>query len=276
MTRKAAIMSDVKIFTASSSATATPECAGHVLISGSYGGEYNAYNAAKLGVRAVILNDAGIGKNNAGTNGLPYLDLVDVAAATADAMTCHIADGDHMLEHGVISHVNESARKLGCAAGQSVRECAERMKSAPLRTAVLPPIKGGMRHPPTVTPGGRTVVYLDAAPMLQPSDAGMIVVTGSHAALFRGQPDNVVNVDVFAIFFSDAGVGKDDAGIKRLPELDKREIAAGTVAAMSAPIGHARAIHDVGILSHVNATAHKLGGRPGMPLREFVAVLVKA
>lgn len=269
-------MSDVRIFTASSSATASPDCVGHVLISGSYGGEYNAYNAAKLGARAVILNDAGIGKNDAGINGLPYLDRVGIAAATADAMTCHIADGDDMLERGAISHVNESARKLGCAPGQSVRACAELMKSAAPRTADLPPIRGGVRHPPTVTPGGRTIVYLDAAPMLRPDDAGTIAVTGSHAALFRGRPDDVVNVDVFAIFFSDAGVGKDNAGILRLPELDKRAIAAGTVSAMSASIGHARAIHDDGILSHVNATAAKLGGKPGMPLRDFVGLLIKA
>lgn len=269
-------MTDVKIFTASSSATASPDCAGHVLISGSYGGEYNAYNAAKWGARAVILNDAGIGKKNAGINGLPYLDRVGVAAATADAMTCHIADGDDMLAQGIVSHVNETARNLGCAPGQSVRECAERMKSAPLRTAELPPIWGGERHPPTLTPGGRTVAYLDAAPMLKPEDAGAIVVTGSHAALFRGQPDNVVNVDVFAIFFSDAGVGKDNAGILRLAELDKRGIVAGTASAMSAPIGHAREIHDDGILSHVNATAAKFGGKPGMALRDFVQTLIKA
>jgi len=269
-------MSDVKVFTASSSATASPECAGHVLVSGSYGGEYNAYNAAKWGVRAVILNDAGIGKDDAGINGLPYLDRVGIAAATVDAMSSHIADGEHMLANGIVSHVNETARRLGCAVGMSARSCAEAMKSAAPRTGELPPIAGGKRHPPTVTPDGRTVAYLDAAPMLQPEDAGAIVVTGSHAALFRGQPDNVVNVDVFAIFFSDAGVGKDNAGILRLAELDKRGIVAGAVSAMSAPIGHARAIHDNGILSHVNASAAKRGGRPGQPLREFVAMLVKA
>ena len=248
-------MDEIKIFTASSSATASPQCAGHVLVSGSYGGEYNAYNAARLGAKAVILNDAGVGKNEAGINGLPYLDRAGIAGATADAWTCHIADGEDMLAHGTISHVNAMAVQLGCKPGQTVRECAERMKVAVTSALPLPPIWGGQRHEPTLTPGGRTVAYLDAAPMLLPEDAGAIVVTGSHAALFRGQPDHVVNVDVFAIFFSDAGVGKDNAGILRLAELDKRAIAAGTVSAMSAPIGHSREIYDDGILSHVNATA---------------------
>ena len=268
-------MDGVKIFTASSSATASPDCAGHVLVSGSYGGEYNAYNAARWGAKAVILNDAGVGKKDAGINGLPYLDKVGIAAATADAWTCHIADGEDMLAQGVISHVNTVAAKLGCNRGQTVRECAELMKAAPMRTGELPPIWGGERHPPTLTPGGRTIVYLDAAPMLNSDDAGAIVVTGSHAALFRGQPDNVVNVEVFAIFFSDAGVGKDNAGILRLAELDKRSIAAGTASAMSAPIGHAREIYDDGVLSHVNATAAGLGATPGMPLKTFIARIVK-
>ena len=46
-------MSPVRICTASSSATATEECRGNVLISGSYGGEYNAWHAAKWGLRGV-------------------------------------------------------------------------------------------------------------------------------------------------------------------------------------------------------------------------------
>jgi len=269
-------MDVVRIFTASSSATASPDCAGNVLVSGSYGGEYNAYNAAKWGAKAVILNDAGVGSKNAGINGLPYLDKVGIPAATADAWTCQIGDGDNMLANGTISHVNEAARKLGCNVGQTVRDCAEAMKAAPPVTQALPPIWGGERHPPIVTPGGRTVALLDAAPMLKPEDAGAIVVTGSHAALFRGQPDNVVNVDVFAIFFNDAGVGKDNAGIRRLPELDKRGIASGTVSAMSAPIGHAREIYDDGILSHVNETAAALGAGPGMPLKVFIEKIARS
>jgi hypothetical protein len=51
------------------------------------------------------MNDAGVGKDNAGICGLDYLDQINLAAATADAQTCHIGDGDHMLEHGIISCV---------------------------------------------------------------------------------------------------------------------------------------------------------------------------
>ena len=60
----------------------------------------------------MIMNDAGIGKDNAGIFGLDYLDQIGLAAGTADAQTCHIGDGDHMLEHGIISRVNRTAAGL--------------------------------------------------------------------------------------------------------------------------------------------------------------------
>ena len=260
------------IVTASSSATAPESCRGNVLVSGSYGGEYNAFHAAKRPLRGVILNDAGVGKDGAGISGLAYLDRIGLPAATADARTCHIGDGDDMLAHGVISHVNAAAARLGCAAGQSVRACAEAMARGPVTDATPPEIAGGKRHVVHEAPGPR-VVCLDAAPMLEPADAGAIVITGSHAALFRGRPDDVVKPDVAAIFFSDGGVGKDQAGITRLRLLDERGIPAGAASADSAPIGYARAIYADGVLSHVNATAAGRGIVPGMTVRAAVDLL---
>ena len=63
-------LTDVTIVTASSSATAPASCRSNVLISGSYGGEYNAFHAAKNALRGVVMNDAGVGKDNAGISGL--------------------------------------------------------------------------------------------------------------------------------------------------------------------------------------------------------------
>ena len=124
-------------------------------------------------------------------------------------------------------------------------------------------------------PGEPAIVCLDAAPMLEPADKGRIVITGSHAALFRGKPDDVIRPQVRAIFFSDAGVGMDAAGIARLPVLDARGIAAGTASADSAEIGDSRSIYEDGVLSHFNAAASTLGARRGVRIREFVAALVE-
>jgi hypothetical protein len=259
-----------------SSASATAECRGGVLVSGSYGGEYNAWHAAKWGIRGVILNDAGVGWQDAGIRGVAYLDRIGLAGATADVFSCHIADGEDMLAHGLISHVNDAATALGCRVRQTVRECAERMLTGPVVTEEPPPISGGKRYTISEKPGQPKVICLDAAPMLEPGDAGAIAITGSHAALFRGRPDNVISIPLLAVFFSDGGVGKDAAGITRLPDLDARGIIAGAVSAASAPIGDARTIYRQGTLSHVNRLAASAGARPGMPLHDFVDALLAA
>src|SRR5690606_3201605 len=123
-------------------------------------------------------------------------------------------------------------------------------------------------------PGKPRVICVDAAPMLEDGDAGAIAITGSHAALFRGQPDGLIAPAVSAVFFNDAGVGMDGAGIKRLALLDQRKLVAGAVDAATAAIGNARDIYRAGVLSHINESAAAAGAVPGMPLRDFVQMLL--
>jgi hypothetical protein len=267
---------DAKIMTVASCSNAREEHRSHVLVSGSYGGRYNAFNAAKWGVRGVIMNDAGIGCDNAGIVGLEYLDQIGLAAATADAQTCHIGDGEHMLANGVISHVNRTAAAVGCAVGQSVRACAERMRTATVPTAMPPPISDGARFVVRDVPGEPRVICADSVGMLEPGDSGQIAITASHGALSGGRPDNAIPPGIYAVFFSDGGGGMDGAGIARLADLERKGIAAGTTSADSAPIGDSRALYHDGILSHVNAPAQKLGGRVGMRLTDFVDLLLAA
>jgi hypothetical protein len=266
----------VKIITVASCSNLRDEHRLQVAVSGSYGGRYNAYNAAKWPVRAVIMNDAGIGKDDAGIIGLAFLDRIKMAAATAAAQTCHIGDGDHMLAHGVISHVNETAAALGCKRGQSVRACAELMRAAVPPTEMPPAISDGARYIVRANPGEPRLVCADSIGMIEPEDAGQIVVTASHGALSGGRPDNAVSPDVYAVFFSDGGVGMDGAGIARLGPLDQRNIPAGAVSTDSAPIGDSRALYNDGVLSHINEAAARAGASPGMPLKEFVEILTVA
>jgi hypothetical protein len=264
----------VEIMTVASCSNIRAEHRGQVVVSGSYGGRYNAFNAAKWPVRAVIMNDAGIGKDNAGIVGLEFLDRIGMAAATADAQTCHIGDGDHMLAHGIISHVNSTAAALGCAPGQSVRTCAERLRVAAVPTVAPPAITEGARFVLRDVPGEPALVCADSIGMLQRDDVGRIVVTASHGALSGGRSDNVVPSGIHAIFFSDAGGGLDGAGIARLADLERRGIVAGATAAASAAIGDSRALYRDGILSYVNGPASARGARVGMKLADFIASLV--
>jgi hypothetical protein len=264
------------IVTVPSCSNATAAHAGAVIVSGSYGGKYNAFNAAKWGIRGVVMNDAGIGADHAGITGLPYLDAIGLPAATAAASSCHIGDGEHTLAHGIISHVNEAAARLGCAQGQTVRACAALMQAGEVPAAAPPPITEGNRFVLRDVPGEPRLICADSVGMLRPEDAGQIVVTASHAALPGGRPDSIVPPGIHAVFFSDAGVGLDGAGIARIPHLDRLGIVAGTTSADSAPIGDARALYERGVLSHLTGAAMRAGGAPGMPLKLFIDRLLAA
>ena len=263
-----------RIVTVPSCSNATAADAGSVIVSGSYGGKYNAFNAAKWGIRGVIMNDAGGGSGDAGIIGLPYLDAIDLPAATADAMTCHIGDGEHTLANGVISHVNKAATALGCTPGQPVGQCAKLMLAGAVPPGAPPPITDGNRVVIRQVPGEPDLVCADSVGMVRPDDGGKIVITASHAALPGGRPDKLIPTDILAVFFSDAGVGMDGAGIARIPHLDGLGIIAGTTSAESAPIGDSRALYQDGILSHLTGAAVQAGATIGMPLKTFVEILL--
>ena len=112
------------------SVTTLGDVSGKVLVSGSHGGIVAAYLGANAGAHALILNDAGIGKDRAGIAGLAWLEAIGMAAATVDCMSARIGDGADALSHGVISHANSFAAACGVIAGQSCREAAERLCQA--------------------------------------------------------------------------------------------------------------------------------------------------
>ncbi len=269
-------MSTSNVVTLPSCSNATAAHAGAVIVSGSYGGKYNAFNAAKWGIRGVIMNDAGVGADKAGIAGLPYLDQIGLPAATASAETCHIGDGEHILAHGIISHVNRAAAALGCFPGETVRNCAERMRTASVPPAAPPPITEGTRVTLRDVAGEPKLICADSVGMIRPEDTGQIVITASHAALPGGRRDTLIPRGIYAVFFSDAGVGLDGAGIARLPVLDADGIIAGTTSAASAPIGDSRALYERGVLSHLTSAGVRAGGTVGMTLKTFIDLLLAA
>jgi len=111
--------------------------------------------------------------------------------------------------------------------------------------------------------GGR-VILVDSITMTTPEDAGAIVVCGSHGG--TSSAEFALEVPLAAVFFNDAGVGKDRAGIVALDILQEHDVAAGAVAHTSARIGDARDTWDNGVISHVNPLARALGFAPGMRL----------
>lgn len=110
-----------------------------MLVAGSHGGIVAAYLGAKAGAHALILNDAGVGKDRAGIAGLAWLEAIGMAAAAVDCMSARIGDGADMLAHGVISYANSYAAACGIVAGQSCRDAAERLRIAPAPHSEPPP-----------------------------------------------------------------------------------------------------------------------------------------
>jgi uncharacterized protein YunC (DUF1805 family) len=251
-----------------------PHAAGAVIVTGSHGGRYAAYLTLKAHPRAVIHNDAGVGKDDAGIAVIAMAEALGVAAATASHTSCRVGDTADMMVRGRISHVNAPARALGVAPGMTCRDAALCLVEARATSRDPEPCAETRR---TLQQSGwhRRIVLMDSASLIAPEDAGQIIVTGSHGALVGGSAQMALRVDAFAAVFSDAGVGADDAGITRLPALDARGIAGVTVSAASARIGDAASIHADGIVSHANATALRLGARVGEPIASRLAQWVE-
>jgi len=110
------------ILTADSVTELGPEARGTVLVAGSHGGRLAASYASRAGVYAVIFNDAGIGKDEAGISGLAALEALGMAAAAASHATARIGEARSMWDSGVLSHVNAPATALGARIGQPLAE----------------------------------------------------------------------------------------------------------------------------------------------------------
>ena len=254
-----------------------PEHRGGAVYAGSHGGMYAGYYAAKMGVGAVILNDAGIGRELAGVAGVVMLGGLGVPAAAVAHTSARIGDGADGVTRGVLSFVNAPATAFGLTVGMTCRAALDRLAGSPLTPSPAPSALDEARFDlrEASKPGVR-VIGADSVTLVTPDDAGHIFINGSHGGLLAGRPETAIKVDVFAAVFNDAGGGIDGAGLTRLPALDTRNIAAATVSCLSARIGDGRSTWEHGFISAVNATATRHGGAIGQCCQEFVAAMVTA
>lgn len=250
-----------------------PAQRGCVVVCGSHAGLVAIAYAVEAGLHAVVLNDAGIGKDGAGVAGLRVLEAIGMAACAVAHTSARIGDGRDTWLNGLVSVANAPARTAGVAAGMDAQTAAARLADAKAPAGELPAFSEGREL--LLAQRGRPEVWaVDSVGMVLAADAGRILAIGSHGALHGGRPETALAADAYAAVFNDARVGKDDIGITRLAVLDARGVAAATVSAASARIGDGRSTYEDGILSHVNARAAALGARPGMTCREWVRVLL--
>lgn len=101
--------------------------AGSIVVTGSHGGVSAAEFARRIGPAAVFLNDAGIGKDEAGVAGLAFLDRHAIAACCCSHHSARIGDARDAWEHGIVSRVNDVARALGLKEGERVQAAVRRV-----------------------------------------------------------------------------------------------------------------------------------------------------
>ena len=121
--------------------------------------------------------------------------------------------------------------------------------------------------------GGHPVILVDSITKVESQDVGAIIVSASHGGQSSGE--FALAVPLTAVFFNDAGIGKDEAGVSGLVMLDGRNVAACAVSHESGRIGDAADMWEHGVVSRVNDVAAKRGARAGLTVQEAVHALSK-
>ena len=120
------------------------------------------------------------------------------------------------------------------------------------------------------------VVLLDSLGDLQPSNTSPILVCGSHCGGNRALAEQVEKCHVLAVFLNNAGVGKNQAGIRGITHYEAKNILACAVDHRSAEIGIACDTWESGIISHSSTQAVAAGIRIGDSVKEAVAKIINS
>jgi hypothetical protein len=120
------------------------------------------------------------------------------------------------------------------------------------------------------------VILLDSITSIDASALDAVIVSGSHG----GRSSTGFAIDnperPRIVFFNDAGVGKDNAGIFCLEAMQAKQLACACYTHTSARIGEAQDGYSHGVVSFVNELATKLGVCVGMSIIDACAITINA
>ena len=105
---------------------------GHIVVSASHGGLSSGRYALRYIPKLVIFNDAGVGKDQAGIAALQQLSSFSIAAATVQANSARIGDGEDTWQNGILSFTNEHARLLGLKPDKQLKQMLEMLFLTPV------------------------------------------------------------------------------------------------------------------------------------------------
>ncbi len=257
-----------------------------ILVCGSHcgGNRELAGHVKNCNVQAVFLNNAGIGKNHAGIRGLLHYEAEGILACAVSHNSAEIGIAIDTWESGIISHTNRPAEAAGIRVGNSVKEAVAIITAIikkPLLNAKSDNTNleqknsannGELKKQVQTQIDGVNITVTDSITFLNNSNAGNIVVCGSHGGMSAGHYAQKYGVQ--AVFFNDAGIGKNNAGVKSLESLSSAGILACTVNCMSAEIFNGRDVLENGIISVCNQQAMDINISENMTVQEAVKILI--
>ncbi len=262
-----------------------PDNSNPILVCGSHCGD-NGIFARKLKnchVKAVFLNNAGIGKNQAGISGLSHYEAENILACAVDHYSAEIGVANDTWDSGIISHTNKLAEDAGIQIGDSVKKAVAKIIiiidkasliqknknfESPINEKKENSSKVDLKKLIQTQIDGVNITVTDSITFLNESNAGDIVVCGSHGGVSAGEYAQKRHLK--AVFFNDAGIGKNNAGIKSLESLSDAGILACTVDCMSAEIFNGQDILDNGIVTVCNQLAKSKNIKEKMTVKEAI------
>ena len=259
-----------------------PDNVSPILVCASHCGDNGTF-ARKLKschVKAVFLNNAGIGKNQAGISGLSHYQAENILACAVSHNSAEIGVSRDTWECGIISHTNSLAEETGIQPDDSVQEAVAKIINLPSSAQKnksaesLSPereenrSKVDLKKQIQTQIDGVSITVTDSITFLNESNAGDIVVCGSHGGASAGH--YAQKHQLKAVFFNDAGIGKNNAGIKSLESLTDAGILACTVDCMSAEIFNGQDTLDNGIITVCNQLATSRNIKEKMTVKEAI------
>lgn len=255
-----------------------------ILVCGSHCGGSKALAAQvrRCHVQAVFLNNAGVGKNQTGIQGLAHYESQGILACAVSHLSAEIGVARDTWECGIITHANTLAKDSGIQIGDSVQQAVAKIvntivyntQTLPSDSENTPPESSdpnGLKQQTQVLVHGVAVTLADSITFLNQSHAGHIVVCGSHGGVSAGHYAQKHGVK--AVFFNDAGIGKNHAGTQSLDSLAKAGILACTVDCNSAEIFNGQDTLENGVISVGNALAKSKGIHEKMTVQAAIPLI---
>jgi hypothetical protein len=256
-----------------------------ILVCASHCGDNGAFSRKlkNCHVKAVFLNNAGIGKNQAGISGLSHYEAENILACAVDHNSAEIGVARDTWESGIISHTNTMSEDAGIQIGDSVRDAVAKIiniidlpystqknknSESLINEEKENSSKVDLKKQIQTQIDGVSITVTDSITFLNENNSGDIVVCGSHGGVSAGHYAQKHRLK--AVFFNDAGIGKNNAGIKSLDSLSVVGILACTVDCMSAEIFNGQDILDNGIITVCNQLAKSKNIKEKMTVIEAI------